>query len=175
MSTMSKLIVGFVALIVGIVLIVPLATQSNLVTEKTSVNDEAGSIAATVVSSYYVNGSVNQTVTNAPTNWKTQDCPLTSFVMANGSNHTWTLNTDYIVELSTGTYFILNTTDTANMSITDNATQISYVYCGDDYLNSSWGRTASDTAIGFFALAVMLAGVALFYSVAKDYGLIAGF
>ena len=65
---------------------------------------------------------------------------------------------------------MLNTTDTRRGDFND--TYISYAYCGDNYLNSAWGRTVLNLVAGFFALALLGIGIGTFYSIAKDANII---
>lgn len=169
----SKLILAFTMLIIGIVLITPLATQGNAVTDKKGITDESISIASAVLNPKDINSSVNFTVANVPATWKTEDCPLSSVVVTNGSGTTLTSATDYILTASEGRIAFLNTTETQNIATSDNSTLVDYVYCGDDYVNVSWGRTSIDVVMGLFAIAVLGVSLFLFFDLARDAGLIA--
>lgn len=169
METVSKLIGGFVAIILGLVFLSQIAISEPATTTLTSVTSESHALA---LGGYpAINTTAEYTVTNAPTGWKVQDCPLTSFVVANASGSPLTLTDDYTVDLDEGTYQLLNTenTNTTLGLYPTNNTYVSYKYCGDNYLNSSWGRTSLDLIPGLFALALFIIGVALFYSVYQDF------
>jgi hypothetical protein len=165
----SKLILAFVTLILGIVLIQVIASTTNSITTLTGVNSEALSIAPSRTGDGTINQSLsNFTVTNYPTSWKVNDCPIVVSRYGNASN-AYTLDTDYKVYGSLGRITVLNTTTTVYGG---NSTLVSYAYCKDDYLNSTFGRTSVSLIGGFFALALMLISVGLFYSVAKDMEII---
>lgn len=181
-NTTQKLILGFVALILGAVLIGQIASSGNLVTDKKIITNEAITItkAFSVNSSGYI-GSINETtnqnrfqLTNYPTSWKTTDCPVTSFVLSNASKDL-TLTTDYVTDLTQG-YFWLNNSNNVNGSSEYTAPittlYADYIYCADDYLNQSFGRSAIDVTMGLFAIGILGVAVGLFYSVAKDTNLI---
>ena len=53
-----------------------------------------------------------------------------------------------------------------------NLTNVGYTYCGDDYMNIAWGRSILNLVAGFFALGILGVGIGLFYSIAKDAGII---
>lgn len=173
-SVTSKLILGFVILLLGAALIGTIATQGLGITEKTRTSNEVHTFAAGISGS--VNPATTYRVTNYPTGWKlvgSDACPLTSVVLTNSTGTpVWTLNTDYLLYAQNGSYKLLNTSQTTKIMHTDNKTYVSYTWCGDDYLNLSWGRTGIDLVAGLFAIALLLSAVGLFYSVAKDTGML---
>ena len=68
-------------------------------------------------------------------------------------------------------------TDATNLSNfassgANNNSLMSYTHCPDNYMNIGWGRTLINLVPGLFAIAILLASVGLFFSVAKDYGII---
>lgn len=164
----NKLVIAFVTLIVGIALLSQVSVISLDATDKTSVNNEAVTIIK------YDNVSVNTTrvytLTNAPTGWKTADCPLASIVLSNSSGTVFTITTDYLVTPAAGTFTLKNTTATTQTA--DNKTYVDYTYCADDYLNLSWGRSVINYVPGFFAIALLLVSLGFFYSVAKEAGIL---
>ena len=170
----GKLVLAFVTLLLGVVLVSTVATQGLAITDKQYKADETVSIATTRLPGSL---DINETAANlslttvTQSAWKQNDCPLTNVVVTNSSGTALVVDTDYQVELSLATIRILNTTDTRD-NIADNNTLVDYNYCGDDYLNLTWGRTAVNLIGGFFALAILLVSVGLFYSVAKDTGIL---
>lgn len=167
----GKLILGFFTLILGVSLIVPMTSNSNIVTTKLTVANEAN--AFTPVSVNEINETEVHTMTNNPTSWKVNDCPLTSVSIKNASGGTaLTETTDYVLDASTGTFTLVNNTNTVAMIGADNNTYVDYSYCGDDYLNLSWGRSMLNLIGGFFALAILGVSLRLFYSVGKETGII---
>jgi len=175
-NTVQKLLLGFLVLIVGIVLISTIASNTLLVTEKIGVASETIDISTDKTVSgacpQGVNGTNVFTLVNAPTGWKITDCPITSFSMANQTGVAATVTTDYVFFANNGTLFLKNTTIWGDCSATANATTATYNYCSDEYLNSTWGRAILNLVAGFFALALLGASVGLFYSVAKDAGIV---
>lgn len=174
MSSTSKLIAAFVLLIIGIVLAAEVAVVGLGVTAKTgavdeSFNYEAGFIAGQVNET---SASSNRTLTNQNKGWKTEDCPITGVSVTNSSGTALVLDTDYEVYASSGIIRMLNTTDTNTSNNVGNASLIDYTYCGDDYMNLGWGRTGINLIPGFFALALLIFSVGLFYSIAKENGII---
>jgi hypothetical protein len=65
----------------------------------------------------------------------------------------------------------LENTSTVRLTA-DNLTYVNYQYCPDDYINVSWGRSVIRYAVGFFAIGLLLVSVGLFYSVARDAGIV---
>jgi hypothetical protein len=170
----GKLVLAFVTLLLGAVLVAQVASQGLLVTDKGSKVDEINSIATGRVAGGNINGSVNFTLTGAnQIAWKQDDCVLTNFVLSNSSGSALTLNTDYNVDLTKARFNLLNTSTTSGYgSLHNNNTYADYTYCRDDYLNLSWGRTLTNLVAGFFALAVLLVSIGMFYGVAKDTGML---
>jgi len=174
----QKLLLAFVTLILGAVLVGVIATNALAVTAKTSIYDESSNLATSCIvgAAQQVNESdsaCNITATNVPSGWKEIDCPLTSVTVENTSAGTYTAlaeGTDYNLFASTGIVQMLNTTDTDAGDF--NTTYVNYVYCQDNYLNLGWGRTITNLVAGFFAIALLMISVGLFFDVAKDTGLI---
>lgn len=178
-KNINYLIMAFVFLIVGVALIGSIATNVNASTDKSVAVDEShdisgclapvgGDLLFTINES---NSACNITVTNAPTDWKTQDCPLTSVTVGN-STLDFTLATDYEVFASSGVIRMINST--ATQFGYSNTTLVDYTYCGDDYLNSTWGRSVLTTLPGFFALALLGVALWLFYMVFRSTNIMKG-
>ena len=173
-SSTSKLIAAFVLLIIGIVFISQISVIGSVVTTRTAITDESISIASAYANTTIpVNHGQTFTITNAPTSWKSTDCPITGVTITNSSGTVFTDGTDYAIDESTG---IFNLYNTVKVNITfidgDNLTYVDYQYCPDDYMNLTWGRTGINLVPGFFAIALLLISVGLFYSVAKENGII---
>lgn len=171
-KNVAMLVAAFVALIIGVSLIGIIASQGNAVTSKQHVGGELINVgSARIGLSGY--GSINEsvsnfTIANAPTGWKKLDCPAKFGTFGNGTINL-TLGIDYEVFGSSGIIRILNTS-TTNGSLSNN-TYMTYTYCADDYLNSSFGRTGINLVAGFFAIALLLVAVGMFYQVLKNEGL----
>ena len=176
MGVANKLILAFVMLLIGTILIGVIANQTNSKTTTTTIASETHNVLPTILTGRNVtaiNSSIVYTLTNAPTGWKVSDCPITSFVLTNSSGQAFTDTTDYVLTASAGTYTLVNSaTAVATLPLADNNTYASYHYCGDEYLNSSWGRSVLNLVAGFFAIALLLVAVALFYSVGRDTGIV---
>lgn len=167
----AKLILAFVTLLVGVVLIGSIASESNAKTDKTFIAAENISIASAIYGDpTNISEDIEFTITNYPSGWKVDDCPITGFAMENSTGTALTETTDYVFTTTTGIFTLVNSSTAATAFEGDNVSTITYTYCADDYLNLSWGRTLVKTVSGFFALALVLVSVGLFYSVAKDYG-----
>ena len=184
-NVITKLILAFVVLIVGISLIGSIATNANAVTKMTGVSGETTidlALDRDLVSAcgMGLNGTYEYTLTNAPTGWKASGaCPITNFVLLNETGVAATVTTDYTFFPDNGSVFLKNTTTgfvEANCSATatgvSNTTTAFYDYCGNDYLSQAWSRTIINLIAGFFALALLGASVGLFYSIGKDTGII---
>lgn len=175
-KNINYLILAFVFLIVGVALIGAIATSTVDRTEKDTSFDESTNLATSCIvgsdqSVNESNSACNITVTYYPTGWKTNDCPLTSIVVENTSAGTYTALTEgtgYNLFASTGVIQMLNDTSTDDGDF--NTTYVSYTYCADDYLNSSWARTVLNTVPGFFALALLAVSLWLFYQVFSSVG-----
>jgi hypothetical protein len=175
-KNLNLLILGFLTLIVGIALISTVSTSVLDRTSKDVVVDEAYNL--TGVGCYQVgqvNGTTdvncNITVVYAPTGWETSDCPLTSVVVSNTGGTALTLNTDYRLFAYNGIVQMLNTSAT-NLTNMGNNVLIDYTNCPADYLDSDFGRSVTNLVPGFFALALLGISLLIFYTIAKNEGII---
>lgn len=170
----NKLIGAFVTLIVGVVLLGTIATMSSPNTQLTNIVNETHDLTSALTNGAtgIVNTTYPFTVTNYPTDWKVDDCPLTSISIVNATDSALTRNTDYTFYPANGTFTLKGTTVNTTFFTANNNSYVSYDYCGDDYINIAWGRTAISVSIGLFAIALLIVSVALFFSVARDYGLV---
>ena len=168
----QKLLLAFVTLIIGLVLVGSIAISTDGITSYLSVTGESHALN-TNTSAINTTGMVASTylVTNNPTGWQADDCPLTAFSLENSSGTALTVNTDYRVYLDNGTFTFLNTAAVRAALYPTNTTNAAYQYCDDDYLDG-WGGTVLDLVPGFFALAILIFSVGMFYSIAKDTGII---
>lgn len=169
-NSVSKIVVGFFMIILGLALIAAVANGSALVTSKTNVVDEAIDISTARNASGGINITAsNFTITNVPTGWKVDECPISSVTYGNATED-YTDTTDYNFYASSGILQVLESAEANDNN--DNTTLIDYTYCPDAYVNLAWGRTVLNLVAGFFALAILGLGLGLFYSVAKDAGII---
>ena len=171
-SNVSKIIIVFFMVIVGLSLIAAIANNSNAVTSLTDIVDE--SIDLSTARDEAGNGinitSSNYTIANVPTGWKTTECVVTGVTFGNATAD-WVLATDYNFYTSTGILQVLNSTITGTESIGTNDTFLDYTFCPDGYITIAWGRSIINLVAGFFALAILGIGLGLFYSVFKDTGM----
>jgi hypothetical protein len=183
MDAISKLLFAFLTLIVGIVLLGTISTSVLGVNSVTNVVNETIDVSHALAENGVGTGVVNTTypfvVAHYPTDWKVQDCPLTSVVIRNFTNSDLTLNTDYTLYPANGTWYLKGTTVNVTKlrgagggGTTGNNTYVSYSYCGDDYMNLQWGRSVLSVAVGMFALGLLCVSVGLFFSIARDYGIV---
>lgn len=174
-NTMKILISTFVVLLLALAFVVSIADQTSNATEKTQVLLESHD-ATTCFVSDGTDDQVNEgdaacvlTLTNAPTSWKIEDCPLAEVVVTNGTAvDVWTVDTDYTLSASAGTITLLNTTATEHVNGETNNTVTSYTYCGDSYMNASWGRNILGVNVGIYALAILLVAIGAAYLLLRD-------
>jgi hypothetical protein len=151
---LGGIIMIFIAIIVGLTLIVPIFdTQTDLTTKRT-VTNEPVSISAWRNNSADINITKPFTITNAPTGWKSEDCPLESVVYGNATNN-YVLTTDYTFTASTGVFYSKNT---SNVKAGGNATFVDYIYCADGYNKDGASRSIAGL-IGLFAALALLAAI----------------
>ena len=159
----------FIAVLLGVVMLSISADQVNDITDKQGYVEAAQAI--TMFAPIEVNITKVYTVTEAPTGWKLRGddaCPLTNFVLSNASGTALTLTTDYVVNLTAGTYTMKNTTDTFSMD--DNSTYATYSYCPDGY-QSGFGGSALNLVPGFFALAILVSVAFLIFWILRKEGI----
>lgn len=163
-SSMKVMITAFVVLILAIAFLTSIADQTSTVTSKENIADETTNLATSCYASGLVNESnsdCNITVTNYPTSWRIEDCPLDDVVVSNATGTLLTLDTDYHLFASSGIVQMLNTAETNSTNLGN--VLVDYSYCGDSYMNSSWGRTILGTNVGIYALAVLIIIIAAAY------------
>jgi hypothetical protein len=172
-SSTNKLIAAFVLLILGIVFISQISVIGSGVTTYSRVTDESIALV-TNGTDLNTSGMVSSTyqIVNSPSGWKVLDCPITSFSLTNSSGSALVEDTDFTFTESNGTLTLLRTVLTKSTLYPINVSLVDYAYCGDDYMNLGWGRTGINLVPGFFAIAMLLISVGLFYSVAKENGII---
>ena len=174
----QKLIMGFVTLIIGISLLGVVATGSSDVTTKDVTQNESFVLTDMLGpdNNTEANVTVTQDVANAYTStdwqWNDGECTIDVTLLAMINATPATEGTDFNVTAN-GAVALMNTTfwSLGDIDTNLNVTMISYTYCGDDYMSLGWGRSIISLIPGFFAIALLMVSVALFYSVAKDTGL----
>ena len=168
-KTTSAIILMAVTFFLAIAFLNSISTQVLEHTQKAVASGETTNLS---VFCYTPAGQVNEsnlncniTVKNAPSGWKIEndDCnAIGNVVVTNATGSVLTLNTDYRLYATQGLIQMLNTTATNSTNLGENVI-ISYDYCGDGYVTSSWGRSLLNTTTGFFALGILLAIVGLVY------------
>lgn len=156
----SLIIVAAVALILTVALIGSIAQQTQVQSTLTPVVNEVISIAgARLGNGTYndINESYNFTIAKAAYTYS-GDCPITNVVYGNASTN-WTVDTDYVISLSTGIFSLKNTSATTSATDGVNTTYIDYDYCGTGYINSSWGRSILNLTPGLIAIAILVIAI----------------
>ena len=174
LGTVGIIISLFIAVLIGAVILNISAGQVNDLTGLDYTTDSAQLITRNTTG---IDASVTYTVSEAPTGWKAASdsgCALTNFVLTNGTaGQTFTVTTDYVVDLQYGTYTLVNSTtafalfggETGN----DNTTVASYNYCPDGY-QSGFGGSALNLIPGFFALAILVSVAFLIFWILRREG-----
>ena len=177
----EKLILAFVALIIGVSLIGIVASNSAAVTTHQSATETANLVTSRIRlengtgmsnGSLYVTNGYN---TEARA-WKLgeRDCDMaTPSFVGNATGRAAGSGAGVLV-VTTDYTFATNGKFTQNAAPLGygNTTYIDYSYCKDDYLTQGWSRSIMNMIAGFFALALLASSLLLFYSVAKDNGFI---
>lgn len=176
-KSIGLLLTAFVMILIGVSLIGTTAGETQRVTTYTGVvSNEVHKVLSPYASgrnNTHINTATIYTVTNAPTGWKTESCPLKEFVLTNSTGAVLEETTGYAITLSTGKYTLTNDAGTVEwLPTSNNNTYASYKYCADDYVVAGWTRTVLNLVPGFFAIALLLVGVGLAFSVLKAEGII---
>jgi len=176
-SNVAKIVIGFFMIILGVVLIASVANSSDLVVSQISTVNETIDIGSarneTAAADWAdINSSVTLYIANVPSGWRIADCIISGVAMRNEAGTALVRNTDYNFTESTGGLWFMNTTNVVQGGAEVNVTSIDYTRCPLEYLNIAWGRSVLNLVAGFFALAIMGLGIGLFYSVAKDAGIV---
>lgn len=160
-NTTTLLVTGAILAILVTALISSLASESQKKTTLTQATNEAISIANSRLADGGINASITYTVTYPRTGWKADEstCAITAGSYGNTST-TWTPTTDYALSTS-GVLSLVNTV--AVNSSNSNSTQLTYTYCADDYMASSWGRSILNLTPGLIVIALLIVVVSIVY------------
>ncbi len=158
-----SIILSLMIILIALSFIQSVANTKEEQVSKTSVVNETLDISSARNESgttHALNYSVDLTITNNPTGWKTTKCPLGSFTLSNASGYVMTDATDYDIDESTGVVNFYNTL-IANMTGNSNTTYASYNYCEDGYLTSSGDRGLAKlwTTLMIMALLIVVVGI----------------
>ena len=173
MGATEKIILGAILMLLGAVLIGVIATETAKVTDFLDVKAEQHAMTATA-DAKSVNDTAVYTITNYPQQWRSGGgCPISSIAIKNQSGSALTLTTDYTVDATAGTYQLVNSSTANAILLTgpagkDNNTYVDYSYCGENYLNTSMGRSILNMSIGLIAVLLLAAAVGIFYSVYQE-------
>ena len=172
----QKLMMAFVTLIIGIVLLGVVSIESADVTSKDIAQNETVDLV-----NYKNLANVSQINTTyvipldnayATTDWQSDDggCDFVVNLFALANATPVVDGTDYNITSDGG----LSLFDSAmwHTETMSNSTYITYTYCEDEYMTLSWGRSVMVLIPGFFAIALLMVSLALFYSIARETGVI---
>lgn len=174
MEAVSKLVLAFVMLIVGVALLGQIATSGSDVTTVKTYTDTLSVAAARA----NLTKGVNETMSFTPLatypfvgNWKDgySECQAQTITVTNATGTAYEDPTDYVYTYNANTLTLVNSTNTVAGG---NSLLITYDYCPDTYLTQGWSRTSINLVPGLFAIALLGVSVGLFYSLAKDAGII---
>jgi hypothetical protein len=185
MKSLNLLIAAFATLLVGIMLLGTVATQTYTVTGNSlyKTNESLNVSAGRNSDSNFMNESVAFTLTNKGVQCGNGEGRWVSgsVVICNASGSIL-MPGNYTVNYGNNSITFKNTTTTDILCLQtagtgagffngSNITSVNYSYYPKDYLCESWNRTALNLIPGFFGIAVLLISVALFYQIAKEEGI----
>lgn len=171
-NALVTIILLVMVILIGFALLNPVASTTNLITEKQLTANETKNLNNCVARNV-TNGGYDINVSNTNCNvtvgnwypsgdWRRSDgqCALGSVVVKNGTSSALTLNTDYRLYASSGFVEYLNTLTTRNL--TGNNTYLVYDTCNEGYLQDAGTRGISKLVITMMVLVLLItaAGVA---------------
>lgn len=159
-KAIMTLIFAFVTLLIGVSLLTPVASEGLQRTSLVTTTEDVDILPARNIAGLSLNNSVLLTVSK--NTWTNVDCPMTNVAVGNSTTSAFTDGSDYNFTESTGKFVLYNTTVTALDAV--NHSTVSYTYCPEGYVNVGWGRTVIGVVPGFFAIALLMVSVGLFYS-----------
>lgn len=148
---------GFVLLFIGVVVILalmsPIFNSQAQMTDKSTTSNQSVSTVTAYVDDDDVNESKTFTILEQDAKQQAF-CDLSSVAVRNGAGTALTLDTDYELDATAGTFNLLNTSKTIP-SVALNLTYVDYTFCGDGYVYSSGGRSVAGIIGVFSALALL--------------------
>jgi len=178
-GNIKLLMLAFIAILVGVVLINVTAEEGLKKTELLRINNETVDYTAARHSpdtegALMENVSARIALANVYTgtnSWKAgeSECDFVALRATNststlGSTH-YNISTDGYITFKNGTAY-----GGPAWNVGVNTSEVSYTYCGDDYLVASWQRTVLNLIPGFFGIALMIIAVGLFLVILKREG-----
>ena len=169
-TTITILVSAAVFLILAVALISSIVSETQNKTTLIGVTNESLDVSSarllTAGEENDINESTNFTLTHANTGWKIDpsECVITLDNLMFNVSTAAALTTDYIVS-DDGIVTLVNSTGWKANPL--NASYVSYDYCPDEYLNSSWGRTILNLTPGFIALAILIIAVLTAYQLLR--------
>lgn len=175
MSNTNKLIAAFVLLILGIVFASQVASIGQSVTTLTVItgNESLDLSPARAELGNFVGEKVFLQNAYANNSWQADasGCDIVNFRLFLNASDELEITTDYTTD-GNGGIIIINGTKTGDVHANNASIVLGYSYCETDYLNLGWGRTGINLVPGFFALALLMMSIGLFYSIAKENGIV---
>ena len=181
MNDMMLLMSGFIALIIAVALVTPLANSGQQATGFGVATETVDITAARMVANN-INESVYFHLANGcpNSNWRSDHisvCALSNMGITNSSGSVLADPTDVVFVANgavcsgknSGDLHFVNSTQLVKYN--SNSTTVKYQYCPEGYLTSSWGASAINLTMGFFALAAFLTSVGMFYALARNNGM----
>lgn len=153
-----QIVILIMGIIVLLAMIPEIFNQQANMTEKNGIADEVVNVkfAAYPGGVHQWNSSYNLgPVTQAPSGWKVDRCPLENVVVTNASGTALTLTTDYTFNTATGVLNLKNTTATELGFVVNNNSLIDYTYCPDGYAPDVSSRSIAEL-IGLFAVLALV-------------------
>ena len=166
--SLGILVVLFIGIVVALAMLPEMGSTVNEMTELRATTNETLNLATARVTGLpgEINSSINFSLTNAPSGWKVDKCPITSLVVLSSNGTTLTGSTigtgDYVPYTSVG---IIQFNNTAKVNATVNSSSVaanssfgSYAYCDDGYVT---GATSTMIKLVLLFAALGLLGFAV--------------
>lgn len=124
----------FIVIVIGVAFMLTISNSLSPSTLIQSVSSESHSIATARVGTLNnINESKTFAVTNTPA--LTSNLPISNFVLKNATGSSATATTDYVVNVTDGTYTLKNTTFWVNQ--VSNSSSVDYSYYSSNYVKDA--------------------------------------
>ena len=169
-QTLGLVFLFFVGVIVVLALMPTIAQSVKVMTDTANVYNESDDWTSSLLANetgHVANWSYNFTVSNTPTGWNANNCPLSSFTLTMTNGTLLTEDTDYYWYPYEGKFSLLNSGQVNATIALDNISYASFSFCPDGYVGSSGGRVVANLILIMAALGLL--GYSVWFVVQKWY------
>ena len=156
---LTGILMLFVAVILGLTFIQPVANSADKVSSLQTVTlENVSTVPAAGTAGGQVNATTNFNISSAQSDWRVAGCPISGVTLQNTTGTVYTVTTDYVFNANYGNFTLVNTAKVNQSVLSNNITVVNYTHCDPGYSTDPAARSLISLIQTFMIIILIILG-----------------